>query len=177
MKPALKKRATRQPEGDDRGAVVVEFALILPFLVVLFVAIIDLGLLIREHQVVQNAAREGARFSSLPQNFVDSTNPSATADAIAARVSDYLTQEGITINAGGCTSSPDPNDSTKLQWTCGDVTIRQWYPITMPGGIRAYGSEIKVTYNRSLLVPGAPFLSAGDVTLSGRSVFRNLYGQ
>ena len=139
----------------QRGTVLVELAIILPFLVTVFLISVDLGIILREHQILQNAAREGARFSSLPQNRVTPINPTATVAAIQQRVVDYLAQENITVSTAS-------------------VTVNQQYPITI-GGMTVQGSQITVTYARSLLVAGAPLLPAGQITLKGQSVFRNLY--
>jgi Flp pilus assembly protein TadG len=124
-------------------------------MVLLFLGALDLGLVIRDHQVLQNAAREGARFSTLPANWVSPVNPNATVADIEQRVIDYLQQEGIAVGPG-------------------DITVNQTYPINV-GVVTAWGSEVVVTYTRSFLIPGAPLLPFGQVTLGGRSVFRNLY--
>ncbi len=139
-------------KAGERGAVLVEMAFALPLLALVFLCIIDLGLIVREYQLLQNAAREGARFSSLPINqiaFAD--DKPATIAAIKQFVVDYAAQEKITV---------DPNN----------VTINQTYPI--PG---ACGSEITVTYTRSMLLLGVPILPSNTITLTGRSVFHNLY--
>lgn len=155
---------------EGRGSIIIEFAFILPLLVILFAVIIDLGLLIREHQILQNAAREGARFSSLPQNKIDTVNPSATAEAIRDRVIYYLERENISVATADCEADP----TIPKKWTCGDIIIRQSYPITI-GGIVSNASEVTIAYDRSPLIPGPPFFPGGDVTLGGRAVFRNLY--
>ena len=133
----------------------VELAIVLPLLALLLLAVIDLGIVIREHQILQNAAREGARFSSLPKNWISPINPGASEALIKQRVVDYLAQENITVNAA-------------------DITIDQLYPIPV-GGLTLRGSRITVTYNRPLLFAGAPLLPFAQVTLAGQSVFRNLY--
>src|SRR5215208_7272994 len=109
MKQALKKLNKKPPK--EGGAIIIELAMILPFLVVLFVIIVDLGLLVREYQIIQNAAREGARYSSLPQNCISCRPTSCTGNidpncqtqaqvttSIKNRVITYLSQEGITIS-------------------------------------------------------------------------------
>jgi len=59
----------------QRGAVAVEFALILPVLVVLLFAIIELGLGFQRFEAINAAAREGARVASLPTtSTVDACN-------------------------------------------------------------------------------------------------------
>src|SRR5262245_15202854 len=83
---------------DDRGAIVVELALVLPILLFLFVGIVNYGLILREYQIVQNAAREGARLSILQSYSIgQSIDQAATLSAIKARVVEYASQENITI--------------------------------------------------------------------------------
>jgi Flp pilus assembly protein TadG len=60
MTPLLRRLQSR------RGAELIEFALVLPFLLLIFGGIVDFGLLLHRQQVVTNAAREGARLAVLP---------------------------------------------------------------------------------------------------------------
>ena len=48
-------------KSPERGAAVVEFAIVLPFLMLLLMGIIELGLLFYSQQILTNASREGAR--------------------------------------------------------------------------------------------------------------------
>ncbi len=142
-----------KPRSRERGSVLVEMAFALPILAVILLSIIDLGLIVREYQLVQNAAREGAHYSALQTNNIFmSTDPNAICTRIRQFVVDYAAQENIVINSSS-------------------IAITQSYPI--PGG---YGSEVTVTYTRPVLLLGAPFLPVGSLTLTGRSVFHNLYG-
>ncbi len=132
----------------------VELALAIPLLAVLLLTLADLGLLIREHQVIQTAVREGARFAALPENrLVLARDPAATKYRLKQRVIDYL--DGFSVV---------PND----------ITIDQNYPMTS-GGLTVVGTELVVTYDRSPLILGAPLIQAGNVSLTGRAVFRNFY--
>jgi TadE-like protein len=73
--------------ASETGAELVEFALIFPTLLLVVLAIIDLGFLFQRYEVVTNAAREGARVAILP----------GYADAdVQARVQQYLTAGGLT---------------------------------------------------------------------------------
>jgi hypothetical protein len=54
MKPKMTIR-------DQKGAAVVEFAIVLPLLVLLIAGIIEFSLLLYNKQVITNASREGAR--------------------------------------------------------------------------------------------------------------------
>lgn len=48
---------------SQSGAELVEFALVLPILLVVFGGIVDFGLMLQRQQVITNAAREGARLA------------------------------------------------------------------------------------------------------------------
>jgi hypothetical protein len=53
---------------SQAGASVIEFAVILPLLVVLVFGIIEFGMLLYNQQVITNASREGARAGIVAQN-------------------------------------------------------------------------------------------------------------
>jgi Flp pilus assembly protein TadG len=74
----------------ERGAELVEFALVFPTLLLVILGIIDFGFLFQRYEVVTNAAREGARIAVLPDY---QANVQANAQA---RVTQYLTAGGLT---------------------------------------------------------------------------------
>ncbi len=51
--------------ADERGAVLVEFALIAPILILLVAGTIQFGIMYSQYQVLQGAAREGARCAAV----------------------------------------------------------------------------------------------------------------
>ena len=51
---------------SERGAELVEFALILPLLLFIILGLVDFGFMFQRFEVVTNAAREGARIAVLP---------------------------------------------------------------------------------------------------------------
>jgi Flp pilus assembly protein TadG len=151
------KQLHSHTQKNQRGAVIVEMALILPILLVFFVGIIDFGLILREYQILQNAAREGARMSMLQRyelKTLGATDQATVTAAIQQRVVDYLAQEHITIASS-------------------DVLINQDYAIDLGGGLSASASQITVNYTRSMLIGnGWPF---GPVALKGEAIYANLY--
>ena len=50
----------------ERGAELIEFALVFPLLLLVILGIVDFGFLFQRMEVVTNAAREGARVGVLP---------------------------------------------------------------------------------------------------------------
>jgi Flp pilus assembly protein TadG len=81
---ALMNRLKRRGE---RGAELVELAVVLPLLLILIAGIVDFGFLLQTFEVVNNAAREGARIGVLPGYN--------TAD-VQSRVASYITAAGLT---------------------------------------------------------------------------------
>ena len=59
------KRVTSRPRRDDSGAAAVEFALVLPLLVLLVGGIIDFGFAFNAQISLTHAAREGVRVEAL----------------------------------------------------------------------------------------------------------------
>ena len=72
-------RRRRSNDARDRGAAAVEFALLLPMLLLLIFGIIDFGRALNAQITLTQAAREGARLESLDQpNVVSRTQAAAT---------------------------------------------------------------------------------------------------
>jgi TadE-like protein len=131
-------------------------AIILPLFGILLLGIIEVGGLARDHQVLQNAAREGARFSSMPANkMAGAASPTGVETTIKDRIIVYLGRERITVTAG-------------------DITVNQGY--TMPlGASFVPASEITIVYNRPVLFPGIGNWFSLTTTVQGKAVFRNFY--
>jgi Flp pilus assembly protein TadG len=77
--PAVTKRRQREPSKRDRGAAAVEFALLLPLLLLIVFGIVDFGRALNAQITLTQAAREGARLAALGQpNVVGRTQSAAT---------------------------------------------------------------------------------------------------
>ena len=72
---------------DDRGQDLVEFALVLPFILVLTLAIIDLAHATMVYTSMAYAAREGARYGIVA--------PAPTVQQIKARILDTIPNVGV----------------------------------------------------------------------------------
>jgi Flp pilus assembly protein TadG len=116
---AAVKRNVRQRLGGEKGAELLELAMILPILLVVFAAMIDFAVLFQRYQVVTNAAREGARVGILPDY--------AAAD-VQARVNSYLAQSGLTDAAPAPTVNYSSMDVTPGGPTMNVVTVIVQYP-------------------------------------------------
>lgn len=95
----------------DDGAVAVEFALVLPILVILVFGIIQFGLFFNRQQGVHAAAREGARIAALS---------STTSDEIVSRVDDALS--GVSVPSGRTITITSTGYSYSTTGSAGDST-------------------------------------------------------
>ncbi len=75
------RRSRRRLRGTERGQATVELALVLPVLVLAAVAMLQVGLVIRDYVAVIHAAREAARAASVdgdPRRVVRRVLPGAS---------------------------------------------------------------------------------------------------
>ncbi|WP_158590544.1 TadE/TadG family type IV pilus assembly protein [Noviherbaspirillum cavernae] len=90
----------------QRGSQIVEFAFVLPVLVLMLLLIVDFGFLVYNKAVITNASREGARFGT-----VLTATPWTTA-SVAAVACNYARNSVINVSTGtrnaNCTGTADP---------------------------------------------------------------------
>ena len=84
---------------DQKGAAAVEFAIVLPFLVLLVFGIIEFGTMFYNEQVITNASREGARVGIVQWKHADGSlyYPSEVETLINATVQNYVGERLITF--------------------------------------------------------------------------------
>jgi Flp pilus assembly protein TadG len=98
----------------DRGAAAVEFAIMLPLLLLIIFGIIDFGRALNAQVTITQAAREGARLTALNQpNVVSRTQAAATG----------LSGVGVTV-AASCPagSGPTANADVKVSYSFNFIT-------------------------------------------------------
>jgi Flp pilus assembly protein TadG len=97
--PPTDRRAVRR---NERGAAAVEFALVLPLLVLLFVGIAEMGRLYYLQATLSGAAREGARVMAL-QNDAGAARAAVQTAAGTVALSD--SQIAVFPATGSCLST------------------------------------------------------------------------
>ena len=131
---------------NQQGAVAVEFAFVLPLLIVLLVGIMEFGLILYNQQVITNACREGARAGIVARS------PRLDSTAIATVVNDYTQAHLVTF--GNATAAATVIDNS---------------------GGTSFGDDltVTVTYDYDFLVL-SKFISslAGGLTLSTQTVMK-----
>jgi Flp pilus assembly protein TadG len=116
----------------QRGAAIVEFAVVLPIMLMLVFGIIDFGVVLHNRGLVGNGAREGAR--------VGAVNPSVAAITTAARnASNISPATDVTVTAtcakpgGGACTFNNTNGTDEID--AGDtvvVNVRYTYNFITP---------------------------------------------
>lgn len=173
MRPAI---STRSPQ---RGSQLVELALVLPIFLVLGLIVAEGAGVVRAHQVLNNAAREGARLSILPHNqypVACDAGAGCTCDAacVEAALKDRVIAYASNNGLPGVTA--------------GQITIRQdcQIPVSTTGSLGCQtgcgstcftATQVTVTFPYQLTyLPRLPWISQPTtVSLTAQSQFRNLY--
>lgn len=91
------------PGRDQRGSVATEFAMIVPFLVMLTVAIIEFVVFLYDWQIATNATREGVRAALIAPNIASLSSLSTAGTVVTCEWSGG----GATCSPGSVTTNAD----------------------------------------------------------------------
>lgn len=146
---------------SERGAELIEMAIVTPILLLIIGAIFDFGMLFRSWEVVTNAAREGARVGVLPA-YTDNEN-------VRQRVEQYMQVSGI---ASACTLQT-PVAGVCPATAC-SVCVQTVTLNTGAGNYQARVVQVRANQTLPSLSTFAPFFggSFGTVPVSAISAMR-----
>jgi len=163
--------------SSREGAQLVELAVTLPVLIVLFVAIYDFGQALNLKQKLTSAAREGSRFAA-SQSTLDLTNPGticAPAPDSVCAVRDVIDAYLLTNKINDCglatqnASSPSGWAWTFTTSSCGGgsliLTVNRGFTFSSGNGVTVEATRVQITYPYKwqfsnvlqLLVPGTSY--------------------
>lgn len=142
--------------GDDRGAAIVEFAIIFPVLIILLFGMIDFGRAFFLRNNLVAAAREGSRFGAVRGDACTTNGRTA----IAARTSAYIVTIGGAAPTGSQLSVTTPGACAGGTTTNIVVSIVQYpfVPITPVFRLINYNTNllrinVSATYRWELSTP------------------------
>ena len=147
---------------NQRGAAVVEFALVVPLLLLVLFGIIEFSVLLYDKAMLTNASREGARAGIVyvPGRAATATTAEATADVTAIKaniesaVKSYCESNLISFRDGSevivATASGDV-DSNGKKWESGDsLEVSVTYDfnfMAFSGLVKLFGGNLNKVFN------------------------------
>jgi Flp pilus assembly protein TadG len=155
---------------SERGQSLVEFAVILPILVLLLVGIFDLGHVVWTNDAISNAAREAARYAivhggsdstpcpvgpapaelTLPAASASCPHPSPSIQSIKDRAAQWLAGVGGNTNV----------------WVCYGAVASCTSDTNAVGALNTRGSQVTVTVTTQMGMSAPALLGIGPITLS-----------
>ncbi len=158
----------------ERGTQIAEFALVLPLLVFLVLVVTEGAAFVRVHQIVNNAAREGARIASLPENDPATYGTGAIVNA----VNYYAFCNGVDLTGNNGNGLAACAGSVPPMKTCAQpgVTVAP-QAVVDAGGITTdlYKVTVRCGYTLTYL-PKLQWVNVPNtINLTGSAAFRKLY--
>jgi len=154
---------------DDSGAAAVEFALVMPILLMLVFAIISFGWLFAQKQALGNAARQTARYG-----VVETRTCHTTTDPVTHVTSAGVIEEAAEA-AAPLASMTSSNSTVRVQrgTETSKTTVCTGLADEQPCKGSSPGDNIYVTidYKADVLIPVIPGMG-NEQPLSGEGVFR-----
>ncbi len=117
------RAALRRRGRSESGQVLIEFAIVIPLLVLFFAGIVDFGLALNTWNTAQNAAREGARIAAISNNVPTIKNRAqVTGDSVGLQPGDISLScnrpSSGNNDFSNCTVSLKDNDGTCASGPC-----------------------------------------------------------
>lgn len=117
-------RARRHARRED-GQAYVEFALVLPLLLLILMGIVQFGTVFKDYIALTDAVRVGARQAAVSRSILD---PNQRVPLVEQKMKDAagtLDTSKMVISV----TPWDPETSTEAWVASGDVTVRASYPL------------------------------------------------
>ena len=132
------------------GAQLVEFALVLPLLLLLFTGLLDFATAYNLKHKLNNAAREGARLAT-SQSRADLTQPTPpgppSVQVVRDEVVSYLTNAGVDTSFIGSTMTAAGGGAwTYYSSGTYGLKIERAFPIPATGGGNIQGTRVTLNY-------------------------------
>jgi Flp pilus assembly protein TadG len=160
----VRTSAVRRARRDQQGAAALEFAVILPLVMVVLFGIIEFGIAFTQTIALNNGARQGARLGAVAESC-DAILTETRSASQTLGVDQGLVSVSVSVRApdgsvaGGCAANPvSPGDAT------------------LPCEDAAAGSTLVVTttFLSPLVIPLSP-VDAPTLQLTGTGEFRCEY--
>jgi Flp pilus assembly protein TadG len=128
---------------DQRGATIVEAALVIPIFLMFIIGILEFGRAYNEYQVLTNAAREACRFAVAPAAGNGGSLPGTAA--VQQVATDWLNSAGVTPSAPAtvttvsCGTFTNPITGSLQPLNCTQVSVTA--PFTFLAPLLLFGNN------------------------------------
>ena len=139
----------RRRPHDEEGAAAVEFAIVLPVLLLVVFGIISFGIIFAQELALGNAARQGARYGVVGDRTCDEIKAEAVTNAASLAMPSSSEVVEVTVTRAGVACSGD----------------------SVPCAGSAPGDNVEVE-TRFTSVPLVPLVLTSGVELTGTGTFR-----
>ncbi len=148
---------TNKQRETRRAAVAVEFAVVAPVLLALVMGMVELNRYLNSQNLLESAAREGARFASMDRDGMLGANQSSS-QKLAEDVKNYLASNGIPRNnvSVGVKDAANPSLDFDIDDPANDLRL----------------FEVQVSVNYSA-ISFNPVSAQNDFPVVGKVTFRN----
>jgi Flp pilus assembly protein TadG len=163
----LRERASRPRfRPRSRGQAIVELALILPILLLLLAAALDLGRLFYSQITVANAAREGAIEAALnPASFAAGGGCDATTNRVMCRVVNETQSSFVTVAPADVALSCSPASCAKAIGSTVTVTVTGHFRLITPLlAVFTGGQDITFASSAEAQINTPPVVTSGGPT-------------
>ncbi len=135
--------------GNSRGVAILEFAVVLPLLLLVLFGIIEMSLVLYDQAMITNASREGARYGILFNTDSEGAYTPMTTAQIQDKVNTYLTDHLVSFAAANATTTVSGGGASGVP-----LTVRVQYAYTF------------------LVLPNFANTLAGNLNLTAETVMR-----
>lgn len=157
MNSLLKKRRVARLPDDRRGAVAVEFAFVAPVLLALVMGMIEVNRAYDAQNLLETAAREGARFASMDRDGM-SMNGMTANEKMVNDVKTFLESNGL--DRDDLTVEVVHADNPNLEFDLSDPD----------NDLELFEVRVSVDYSD---ISFSSVESGSDYSMTGAVVFRN----
>jgi Flp pilus assembly protein TadG len=167
-------KTTKARRRGARGTQLVELAIVLPLLAFLALVVSEGAGVVRAHQIINNAAREGARLSA-QANWV-------TIAGLTTAVADYACFNGVKLNGASTSACTNTTFNVTCAVSGSAVTVNQAVLVPTASGVAATSSQVTVTcaypltYLPSLNFPSFGISVPNSIPLKATATFKNFWG-
>lgn len=134
-----RRRVASQRDRSERGASLVEFALVAPLLIVLIFGIIEFGWVFAQVNDVRHGAREGARLAAVE----DTWDVSAIGQEVCDRMDDSGTRP-TTVTVGTLVGAGDRGSTASVSVTQTYSTLTRLFDPLLAGKLLTSDIEFRV---------------------------------